>query len=265
MSPPSLDPRTRALLDRARAGFEPSRADEARVEAGLLAAIGATTLGAAMAGASAAVGKAAGLAGSAFAKLALSCVIVVSVAVGGAAVLTGSLGPAAQERTPATTRGVVSAAAPAARATEPATEAVVEPVETAARVPVLSAPPAAVAAPAKSSSTARTTATPLPTATATATATSSATSNIAEEVAFVREGTSRLHASDPVGALSAFDAHASAFPHGVLEEERSAGRVLALCALGRTSDARARAEELRAAHPASAHASRIRKSCVGFW
>jgi hypothetical protein len=246
MSPPSLDPRTRALLDRARAGFEPSRADEARVEAGLLAAIGATTLGAAMAGASAAVGKAAGLAGSAFAKLALSCVIVVSVAVGGAAVLTGSLGPAAQERTPAT-------------------EAVVEPVETAARVPVLSAPPAAVAAPAKSSSTARTTATPLPTATATATATSSATSNIAEEVAFVREGTSRLHASDPVGALSAFDAHASAFPHGVLEEERSAGRVLALCALGRTSDARARAEELRAAHPASAHASRIRKSCVGFW
>lgn len=82
------------------------------------------------------------------------------------------------------------------------------------------------------------------------------------EVALIRDGTTHLNAGDPIAALDAFDEHARLFPHGALAEERAAGRVRALCRLGRTSEAQSEAARFLASHPASPHAGSVRAACA---
>ena len=71
-----------------------------------------------------------------------------------------------------------------------------------------------------------------------------------------------LREGDPDGALRAIDALGSAKPTGMLAEESLAARVLALCAAGRTEDAKAAAADFLARYPGSVQANQVRASCA---
>lgn len=62
-------------------------------------------------------------------------------------------------------------------------------------------------------------------------------------------------------ALSLLDAQAAQFRGGKLEQERQVARAVALCALGRTSEARALADRLLQQDPDSPLAARLRNTC----
>lgn len=62
---------------------------------------------------------------------------------------------------------------------------------------------------------------------------------------------------DPSRALSLTEQHRAAFPAGALSQEREVIAIEALERLGRTADARARAERFLKAYPESAHRSKI--------
>jgi hypothetical protein len=276
----SLDPQTRALLDRAKHGFEPSAQDARDAEAALLAAIGVAAIGATAgvaagaAGASVSAGKLVS-GGSVFAKVIVG-LAVVSAGIAGVAALARPVAPTSAEVPAALATPASTAPSTATAATGPTREPIADPSPLAARsVPAtrLAVPAAAAGLPATTSTAdaprpAGPDAVGPPAAIAPESEPMIArapASTLEDEVAIVRDGTARLHAGDGAGALAAFDAHARSYPRGVLEEERSAGRVLALCALGRVAEARAQRDVLRAEHPASAHAARIRESCAGAW
>jgi hypothetical protein len=63
-------------------------------------------------------------------------------------------------------------------------------------------------------------------------------------------------------ALSLLDEHAKRFPSGALGEERTAARVLSLCALGRTEEARRTATAFLEGSPRSPLIPRLRGSCA---
>ena len=86
---------------------------------------------------------------------------------------------------------------------------------------------------------------------------------LAEETRLLRAADAATRAGDPSRALALLEEHARRFPGGVLGEERDAERVLALCAAGRTADARAAAQRFLSARPSSALAGRVRSSCGG--
>ncbi|HSO31179.1 MAG TPA: hypothetical protein VLT33_01650, partial [Labilithrix sp.] len=83
-----------------------------------------------------------------------------------------------------------------------------------------------------------------------------------QESALLRSAHASLSGGDPAAALSLLDDHARRFPNGALSEDRAAARVHALCAQGRASDARAAASAFVAAHPRSALAPAVRRSCA---
>jgi hypothetical protein len=85
--------------------------------------------------------------------------------------------------------------------------------------------------------------------------------NLAQEVAILSRAGAELHAGRPAAALTALDDHQRKFPSGVLVQERSAARVQALCALGRTKEARTAFERLARTSPSSPHVVRARKAC----
>jgi outer membrane protein assembly factor BamD (BamD/ComL family) len=59
------------------------------------------------------------------------------------------------------------------------------------------------------------------------------------------------------------DDHARRFPAGSLIEEREATRVLALCRVGRVSEAKDAASRFLREHPRSPQASRVEHACDG--
>lgn len=61
----------------------------------------------------------------------------------------------------------------------------------------------------------------------------------------------------PARTLTLCAQHAELFPNGALAEERDVLAIEALAGLGRTGEARARADAFRRAHPGSAHLERI--------
>ena len=79
----------------------------------------------------------------------------------------------------------------------------------------------------------------------------------------LREAQAGLRGHQGARALQALDEHARRFPHGVLAEERAAGRVFALCELGRIDEAKTAQGAFLAAHPSSPEADRVRKACGG--
>ena len=62
-------------------------------------------------------------------------------------------------------------------------------------------------------------------------------------------------------ALALLDEAATLFPDGRLTQEHQASRILALCALGRKSDASAALERFRQRYRSSAHLGRIERAC----
>jgi RNA polymerase sigma-70 factor (ECF subfamily) len=72
-----------------------------------------------------------------------------------------------------------------------------------------------------------------------------------------------LKAGNAARALAKLDQHRATFPSGMLVEEREAERVVVLCALGRTDEARAAASVFLRDRPRSPLAGRVRASCGG--
>jgi outer membrane protein assembly factor BamD (BamD/ComL family) len=85
---------------------------------------------------------------------------------------------------------------------------------------------------------------------------------VGEELAILVRAHAAFRAHDLDATLAALDEHARRFPHGVLAEERSSQRVLALCAAGRSTEARAAAERFLRDYPESPMASRVRGACA---
>jgi hypothetical protein len=88
-------------------------------------------------------------------------------------------------------------------------------------------------------------------------------SSLEEEATLLRAAQEALLANDPARALRLLDEHAARFPSSVLEPERSAERVFALCAEQKTDAAHVAAGTFLSAHPTGPLASRVRASCGG--
>ena len=83
------------------------------------------------------------------------------------------------------------------------------------------------------------------------------------EIRLLHEAQSALAAHDPTRALARLDEHAARYPHGTLRQESLAERVVALCQLGRTDEARTLAAPLLRENTRSPEVERVRASCVG--
>ena len=84
---------------------------------------------------------------------------------------------------------------------------------------------------------------------------------LAEEVVLLSRAQTELRAGRPANALLALNEHQRKFPRGTLAEERTAARIQALCALGRTDEANAQLKQLASISPNSAHQERARQAC----
>ncbi|HYQ46791.1 MAG TPA: hypothetical protein VER11_32700 [Polyangiaceae bacterium] len=84
---------------------------------------------------------------------------------------------------------------------------------------------------------------------------------LAEEVALLSRAETELHAGRPAKALTALAEHQRKFPRGALAEERTAARIQALCALGRTDEANAQLRQLLHISPNSPLEERARQAC----
>ncbi len=84
-----------------------------------------------------------------------------------------------------------------------------------------------------------------------------------EELTLIRTATEALRDGHPEYALIALQEHASRFPRGVLQQERRALRVLALCELGRLERGRRERERFLRENPDSPFAGRVRRACPG--
>jgi len=88
-------------------------------------------------------------------------------------------------------------------------------------------------------------------------------STLAQELSLLQRARRALNRSDARLALGIVQSLDERFPNGVLMEERSATRILSLCQLERTEEAREQAHRFLAAHPRSVYAERVRDSCAG--
>jgi hypothetical protein len=86
---------------------------------------------------------------------------------------------------------------------------------------------------------------------------------LAQELALLQRARRALNRQDAQLALGIVQSLDERFPAGVLMEERSATRILSLCQLQRTDEARAQGQHFLAEHPRSVYAERVRRSCAG--
>jgi hypothetical protein len=86
--------------------------------------------------------------------------------------------------------------------------------------------------------------------------------SIAQETALLAEVQRALKSGRAMLALEALDRYAEQCPLGLLQEEATVSRVLALCALGRTQDARRWADEFLRRYPTSPLLPRVRNACA---
>jgi hypothetical protein len=90
----------------------------------------------------------------------------------------------------------------------------------------------------------------------------SAQDSLRVEVELLSQAQEAMRARQPARALELLDQHAEQFPHGKLRPERLAARVLALCALGHTAEARQQAQNFLSEEPSSPLVERVRGSCA---
>ena len=88
-------------------------------------------------------------------------------------------------------------------------------------------------------------------------------STLAQELSLLQRARRALNRNDARLALGIVQSLDERFPNGVLMEERSATRILSLCQLERTEEARDQGHRFLAAHPRSVYAERVRDSCAG--
>jgi hypothetical protein len=87
-------------------------------------------------------------------------------------------------------------------------------------------------------------------------------SSLAVELSMLQRARRALGADNGRLALGIVQELEERFPRGVLMEERRATRVLSLCLLGRTDEARRFGREFLAQHGSSVYAERVRASCA---
>ncbi len=85
--------------------------------------------------------------------------------------------------------------------------------------------------------------------------------DLSAETALLAEAHAALSEEQAPRALELLDRHAAKYPRSALEPERAAERVLVLCRLGRTFEARVDADRFLRAHPRSPLGARVRASC----
>lgn len=85
---------------------------------------------------------------------------------------------------------------------------------------------------------------------------------LADEMRYLEAAQRALRDGNGARALAWLDEHKSRFPNGVLAEERLAARVLALCRVGRSADARREAEAFVRIAPHSPLLVQVIESCV---
>jgi len=86
--------------------------------------------------------------------------------------------------------------------------------------------------------------------------------SLAEESTLVRSAQQALRDGDAAKALTLADKHIARFPRGVLRTEAHVTRVMALCDLGRTDDAKLELAATTRVDPRSPALSRARSSCA---
>ena len=270
-----LGPKARSLIDAVQEADEPNVRDLARVRAKLDARLGlagaAATMAASMsAKASAGVGIGAGTAvgsgaagGSLFGGAALATgKVVLAVALTGASVTAGiSVYRAEQgspvEPTPAAAKLV---SRPAERGALPAPAA---PRQIAAREPDVERleQPNAERAPQEARLPEPRRREPVALQLPREDSVKDGEDSVKDEAALLASARAAIGSGDAELALERLDEHAIRFPRGVLVQERRAARVLALCASGRASEARAAAEAFIAENPRSPLVSSVRRAC----
>jgi hypothetical protein len=232
----------KALIARAREADGPGPERRARVKRALAAALVGTSASLGTVGtvaAATAAGKSALTAGSVAMWLGI-----------GAALGTVASAPALVVRLTRSepSAHVAAPSAPAPRIVE-APAAPARPAPANAPAPIVEAPSAPV----------------LPRAEAPASASSvpsAAPPSLADETRVLEAAQRELASGRPASALSLLDEHAKRFPAGALGEERTAARVLSLCALGRSEEARRMATAFLEGSPRSPLIPRLRGSCA---
>lgn len=275
-----MSPDAKSLLDAARDGDEPTGADDARTRRALVAQLGvgltiaasttATTSAAAAGAAGAGAGVGGAVVGASSAGVLIAKVIVGIAVVGGIGAGGASLYRSRSPEISAPPAVSVATAAPRSRATAaaPAPQMQIAPAPLTTTPPTRALPATAAAAAAPATATA----TPMATANTAPSPTvlfprpvpkpaPPTVSTLDDETRLVRDADAALRGGDAARALTLLDEHARLFPSGVLAEERAAERVLALCALGRTGEARTAAATFLRDRPLSPLATRVRSSC----
>ena len=220
-----LSPRARELVHSGRGLNRPTPADRERVEAALLARLGAAVL----------PPETGGTPPNGVSPVARPRWWFVSSALVGAGLIGGALffagrhqsGAASVAQNPATPVVATSAAAPVVAPTVEASAVVVS-----TPPPVVSSDPQAASA-------------------------RPAQDRLAQEVALLAHATSDLHAGRAADALKVLDEYQRKFPKGLLTEERRAAKAQALCSLGRRSEAQAELARLAPQSPAAARAKQV--------
>ena len=85
-----------------------------------------------------------------------------------------------------------------------------------------------------------------------------------EAVRLVQRAQRAVDGGEPLLAMALLDELDARFPRELLNEERQATRVLALCESGQTDRAERAAQALAGQNPHSIYAARIEKSCIGW-
>ena len=278
-----LSPDARSIVDAARDGDDPTEDDKARVRRALAATIGtATAIGAtsSAAAANAASASAIGASGAATATSAAAGAATVAGSTLGTSLLTKAIGVAIAVGIAGGTvalepwnAGIESASdfegAPvvetetiaAPQASPPSARSITAPapVSAPAPVPVSVSAPALLQTPrAPARENARRSAPPPAPSPA---APDAPPIDLSAELTLVRNAEASRRAGRPAEALAHLEEHASRFPNGTLTAERQAGRVLALCDLGRTSEARALADRFASTYATSPLATRVANTC----
>jgi hypothetical protein len=83
--------------------------------------------------------------------------------------------------------------------------------------------------------------------------------SLAEEVSILSRAETELHSGRAENALKSLAEHERRFPNGILAEERTAARIQALCALGRSAQANGQMARLR---PGSLHGEQSQQACA---
>jgi hypothetical protein len=97
----------------------------------------------------------------------------------------------------------------------------------------------------------------------TASARPESAARLAAETRDLLEAQRALRDQNPILALELLDRQQRAHGRGLLSAERQAARVLALCAAGRSTQAKIERERFLALHPSSPLVGRVRESCDG--